>query len=268
MQQLEIGVRTDTGRVRENNEDSFRAEADISLFVVSDGMGGAEHGEIASAIAVSTVAEHCRRSLSDPAFPFEGTPQPELTPATNRLLSAIRCAHSAIYKLAAGDPALIGMGATIVAAWVQNGTVSLAHVGDSRAYRLRAGQMEQLTQDHSLVAEQVRLGVLTSEQAAESSLQTVLTRALGHSEILEIDPQEYAIIGGDTFLLCSDGLTRMLPDAAISAAIHGARDLQAAGDGLIELANQAGGEDNITALLFRAKPDPEKWFQRVWRRSQ
>ena len=265
---LEIGARTDTGRVRGNNEDSFRAEADISLFVVSDGMGGAEHGEIASAVAVATVAEHCRRALSEPALPFEGAPQPELSPATNRLLSAIRCAHGAIYKLAASDPELVGMGATVVAAWVQNGKLSLAHVGDSRAYRLRSGQIEQLTPDHSLVAEQVRLGLLTSEQAAESSLQTVLTRALGHSEIIEIDPQEHAILEGDTVLLCSDGLTRMLPDGAIATAIHEARDLQAAGDSLIELANQAGGEDNITAVLFRAKSEPDNWFQRVWRGSR
>lgn len=249
---LEIGVRTDTGRVRQNNEDSFASEADISLFVVSDGMGGAEHGEVASAIAVATVAQHCRNALADPKLPLEGAAHPGLTAATNRLLSAIRSAHSAIYRLSASDPALRGMGATIVAAWVQGDTLSLAHVGDSRAYRLRHGNLEQLTSDHSLVAEQVRLGLLTSEQAAESHLQTILTRALGHSEAVEVDAQEHQILAGDTFLLCSDGLSRMVPDPEIASAIDQSLGLDAASDHLIELANRAGGEDNITALLFRA----------------
>jgi serine/threonine protein phosphatase PrpC len=262
---LEIGVRTDTGRVRENNEDSFASEPDISLFVVSDGMGGAEHGEVASAIAVSAVAQHCRSAISDPALPVEGSAQPSLAPATNRLLSAVRCAHNAIYRLAASDPALRGMGATIVAAWVQEETLSLAHVGDSRAYRLRSGRIEQLTHDHSLVAEQVRLGLLTSEQAAESRLQTILTRALGHSENVEVDAQEHAIQDGDTFLLCSDGLSRMVPDPTIAAAIEESLGLQAASERLIEMANRAGGEDNITALLFRAHAKPRGWFPKVWR---
>jgi serine/threonine protein phosphatase PrpC len=262
---LEIGARTDTGRVRENNEDSFGVEADISLFVVSDGMGGEEHGEVASAIAVAAVTKHCRDSLSDPSLPLEGDSRPGFTDASNRLLSAIRNAHTAIYRLAASDPALHGMGATVVAAWVCDGRLSLAHVGDSRAYRLRSGRLEQITTDHSLVAEQVRLGLLTSEQAAESNLQTILTRALGHAESVDVDVQEYPLADGDTFLLCSDGLSRMVPDPLIANAIEESLGLQAASDRLIELANRAGGEDNITAVLFRAKPEARGWFQRVWR---
>jgi serine/threonine protein phosphatase PrpC len=262
---LEIGARTDMGRVRGNNEDSFGVEPDIALFVLSDGMGGEEHGEIASAIAVAAVTKHCREAIADPALPLEGPPQPGLAPVTNRLLSAVRSAHSGIYRLAASDPALHGMGATVVAAWVDGNRLSLAHVGDSRAYRLRAGRLEQLTMDHSLVAEQVRLGLLTSEQAAVSSLQTVLTRALGHAENVEVDVQEHTILEGDTFLLCSDGLSRMVPDAAIAGAIGESLGLQAASDHLIDLANRAGGEDNITAVLFRAKPEAKSWFQRVWR---
>jgi PPM family protein phosphatase len=258
---LEIGARTDTGRVRQNNEDSFGSEPDISLFVVSDGMGGAEHGEIASAVAVATLIKHCRAALSDPALPIEGGPRPGLSSITNRLLSAVRCAHSAVYKLASDDPDLRGMGATIVAAWVQDETLSLAHVGDSRAYRLRSGNIEQLTHDHSLVAEQVRLGLLTSEQAADSKLQTVLTRALGHSEIVDVDVQEHVIRNGDTFLLCSDGLSRMVSDAAIAGAVGESLGLQAASDRLIQMANNAGGEDNITAVLFRAKNESRGWLR-------
>lgn len=262
---LEIGSKTDAGRVRENNEDSFASEPDISLFVVSDGMGGAEHGEVASAVAVAALTRHCRDALSDPNLPLEGPPHPKLTPVTNRLLSAVRCAHNAVYKLAASDPALQGMGATIVAAWVQGETLSLAHVGDSRAYRLRSGKIEQLTQDHSLVAEQVRMGLLTSEQAATSDLQTVLTRALGHSSNIEVDAQEFAILNNDTFLLCSDGLSRMVPDPLLAGAIEDSLGLQAASDRLIELANQAGGEDNITAILVRAKSETRSWFPKAWR---
>jgi serine/threonine protein phosphatase PrpC len=262
---LEIGARTDTGRVRENNEDRFGVEPDMALFVVSDGMGGEEHGEVASAIAVDVITKHCRNALSDPSLTLEGTPRPNLTVASNRLLSAIRTAHNAIYRLAASDPTLHGMGATVVAAWVREDRLSLAHVGDSRAYRLRSGRLEQITNDHSFVAEQVRLGLLTNEQAAASNLQTILTRALGHAENVEVDIQEFSIADGDTFLLCSDGLSRMVSDPLIANAIEESLGLQATSDRLIELANHAGGEDNITAVLFRAAPEPRGWLQRVWR---
>lgn len=251
---LEIGARTDTGRVRENNEDSYGVEPDISLFVVADGMGGAEHGEIASATAVAVISKYCRDAVSDPSLPLEGPARPNLNTASNRLLSAIRSAHSSICRLSADDPRLRGMGTTVVAAWVQNGVLSLAHVGDSRAYRLHSGHLEQITNDHSLVAEQVRAGLLTSEQAAQSNLQSVLTRALGHAETVEVDIQELSIPEGDTFLLCSDGLSRMVPDEQIRSGIEESDGLQAAADRLIDLSNSAGGEDNITAVLFRARP--------------
>jgi PPM family protein phosphatase len=264
---LEIGARTDMGRVRANNEDSFRAEPDISLFVVSDGMGGAEHGEVASAVAVATIARHCRQSLADPSLPIEGPVRPEFTPFTNRLLSAVRCAHTAILNRAADNPSFKGMGATVVAAWVHDDWLSLAHVGDSRAYRLRSGHIEQLTHDHSFVAEQVRLGLMTDEQAAQSSLQTILTRALGHSEMIDVDAQEHVISHGDIFLLCSDGLSRMISDSEISSAIHESPGMQAACDRLIEIANRAGGEDNITAILFRPAHEPSDGARSVGRQS-
>ncbi len=262
---LEVGFQTDTGRVRGRNEDSLVVERDMALFVVSDGMGGEEHGEIASAIAIAVISKHCRDGLADPALPLEGPPSPQFTPASNRLRSAIRCAHNSIYRLAAADPTLHGMGATVVAGWLQDGTLSLAHVGDSRAYRLRLGRIEQITRDHSLVAEQVRLGLLTDEQAAASKLQTILTRALGHTENVEVDLQEHTIMEADTFLLCSDGLSRMVPDPVIANAIEESLSLQTASDRLIELANRAGGADNITAILFRPAPQPRGWLQRIWR---
>lgn len=249
---LQIGARTDIGRMRQNNEDSFGVDPELNLFVVSDGIGGAEHGEIASETAVAAILKHCRDSVADPALPLEGAPEPGLSGKTNRLMSAIRAAHRSIYQLSAHDPALRGMGATVVAAWVNQGRLSLAHVGDSRAYRLRSAALEQLTQDHSLVAEQVRMGLLTDEQAAGSSLRTVLVRALGHSEHVEVDAAEFPIEDGDWFLLCSDGLSRMVSDAAIVRAIRQTPQATAAVDRLIELANDAGGEDNVTAVLIQA----------------
>ncbi|HEV2388964.1 MAG TPA: Stp1/IreP family PP2C-type Ser/Thr phosphatase [Candidatus Acidoferrales bacterium] len=248
---LLIGARTDIGRVRGNNEDCFGVDPELNLFVVSDGIGGAEHGEIASQTAVNAILKHCREAAAHPTMPLEGRPMPMLGEKTNRLASAIRVAHRSIYQSAATNPALHGMGATVVAAWVNQDRLSLAHVGDSRAYRLRGSVLEQLTQDHSLVAEQVRMGLLTDEQAAGSSLRTVLVRALGHSEQVEADAAEYAIEGRDSFLLCTDGLTRMVTDAAIVRAIRGAPQAQAAVDRLIALANEAGGEDNVTVVLVQ-----------------
>lgn len=250
---LEAGARTDTGRVRSNNEDSYGMAPELNLFVVSDGMGGAAHGEVASATTVSEILKHCREGHASASFPLMGEPRPDLGPAVNRLISAIRCAHRAVQQLSANDPSMRGMGATVVAAVVDGLRLGLAHVGDSRAYRLRGESFEQLTRDHSLVAEQVRLGLLTSEEAASSDLQTVLTRAIGHSDNIEIDADEHPVEEGDTFLLCSDGLSRMVPDAQIARTVREAPTVQEAADRLIALANQAGGEDNITAIVFRAR---------------
>lgn len=261
---LDIGTRTDVGRVRTNNEDSFRAEPELNLFVVSDGMGGATHGEVASSTAVSVIVDHFRQARSAPSVPLEGESRPDLGEATNRLVSAVRRAHRAVYNLSANNPDMHGMGATVVAAVVDDGKLGLAHVGDSRAYRLRGMVFEQLTRDHSLVAEQVRLGLLTSEQAADSSLQTILTRALGHSEYVEVDADEHSIEEGDAFLLCCDGLTRMVPDEMIARTIQQAGSAQEAAERLVDLANDAGGEDNITAVVLRAKPRSQGWFRRMW----
>jgi serine/threonine protein phosphatase PrpC len=265
--QLEFGARTDLGRVRGNNEDSYGAEPELKLFVVSDGMGGAEHGEVASSMAVEGIVKHCRDARARADLPLEGESRPDLSPTTNRLVSAIRAAHRRVYERSVNEPALRGMGATVVAAMADGEKLSVAHVGDSRVYRLRGETFEQLTRDHSLVAEQVRLGLLTDEQAADSSLQTILTRALGHSENVEVDADEHTIEEGDTFLLCSDGLSRMVPDAAIASAIRQAANPQEAADRLIDLANEAGGEDNITAVVLRARAGTASsggWFRRMW----
>src|SRR5271155_2029620 len=166
---MEFGGRTDTGRVRENNEDSFRVAPDISLFVLSDGMGGQASGEVASSLAAETVIAHCRDAEANSSLPLTGESIDGVSEASNRLASAIQLANRAVYELAQQDDARRGMGATIVAVRFFGERMSVAHVGDSRVYRLRGGDLEQLTQDHSFVAEQVRQGMLTEQEAGTST---------------------------------------------------------------------------------------------------
>ncbi len=221
---IKFGARTDTGRVRENNEDCYGFAPEIGLFVLSDGMGGMASGEVASRLAVETVLAHCREAQADPSLPFVGGRIEGTSDASNRLASAIRLANQVIFRAAQQNPAQQGMGATVVAVRFANGRMSLAHAGDSRAYRLRAGALEQLTQDHSFVAESVRRGFMNEQEAGASKLQNVLIRALGVEPELEVDVAEDVVIEGDTILLCSDGLTRELSDSQIAAVLGDTRD--------------------------------------------
>lgn len=257
---IDFGARTDVGCVRELNEDNLRVIPEMSLFILSDGIGGAAHGEVASELAVTTIEEHCRKAANDPSLPYEGDFRPDLTERTNRLASALRLANHAIYQAASNDPNMRGMGATIVAIWLDGEGLSLAHVGDSRAYRLRQNTMEQLTRDHSLVAEQVRLGILTPEQAEHSEYQTMLIRALGAADTVEVDVDEHVMVDGDAYLLCSDGLSRMIPDDKIAETVLSTKKAQKATDQLIELAKEAGGLDNVTAILVRCQPAVKGFF--------
>ncbi len=248
---FDIAARTHVGRVRKNNEDSFELLAERNLFMLSDGMGGETHGEVASRMAVQAIASHCLEAERNPSSPLLGERRPDLSERTNRLISAMRAANRAIYDSARAHPARFGMGATVIAAWVDGQRLSLAHVGDSRAYLLRSGELRQLTQDHSLVAEQVREGILTLQQAGESEMQSILTRALGVAPDVEIDADELLLRDGDTVLLCSDGLTRMVTDAEIASTLLTPAAAAAVAGGLIELANQHGGEDNVTVIVLR-----------------
>lgn len=266
---MDVGARSDTGRVRENNEDSFRLAPEHDLFVLSDGMGGAASGEVASRLAVDTVIAHCSEASSDSSLPLIGDPVYGISDAANRLASAIRAANYALVKAAAVNPDWNGMGATIVAVQFIEDRMILAHVGDSRAYRLRADELEQLTRDHSFVAEQVRRGVMTEQEADRSRMQNVLLRALGAEPTVDVDVSEELALEGDTILLCSDGLTRELTDAQLAAVLNeGAEDNEAAQDiaeRLIDLANQAGGGDNVTAIVIRRAPKPAGTLSRIGR---
>ncbi len=249
---MQAGARTDAGCVRANNEDSYRVAPELNLFLLSDGMGGLESGEVASRLAVDAIIEHVREAEKNPALPLIGARIAGVSQTSNRLASAIRYANRAVHAAAlrAENPA--PMGATIVTVQVSEGLISVAHVGDSRVYRLRNQSLEQLTEDHSFVAEQIRTGHMTAEQANASNLQNVLVRALGIDPTVQVDVSEHAIAEDDTILLCSDGLTRELSDAQIANVLSDTKNAERAAEILVDLAKQAGGADNITVIVLRA----------------
>ena len=226
--------RTDTGRQRNANEDSFFVRAPI--FVVADGMGGAQAGEVASKAA----ADAFDVDLPD-------------APPERILRETISAANAKIHELARADPSRAGMGTTLTAAIVnaESEEVGIGHVGDSRAYRLRGGQLERLTRDHSLVEEMRRKGQLTDAQAEDHPQRSIITRALGPEPEVDVDVQTVPAAPGDVFLLCSDGLTTMLDEERIATLLAGASSMTAAVRALVDEANRAGGRDNITALAFR-----------------
>jgi PPM family protein phosphatase len=224
---------TDTGRQRRANEDSLLARS--PLFVVADGMGGAQAGEVASRIAV----ESFRHGLDDAS-------RPEAALATLAL-----AANSRIHELSHSNAEHAGMGTTLTAVYVGDREVAIAHVGDSRAYCLREGELLRLTDDHSLVDELMRQGRLTPEEAVEHPQRSVITRALGPEGTVEVDTRSFRARPGDVYLLCSDGLTTMLSEEEIAAALRSHPRLRDAGEALIAAANEAGGRDNITVVLLR-----------------
>ena len=225
--------KTDTGRQRQANEDSYFARA--PLFAVADGMGGAQAGEVASRIAAG-------------AFEHGAVGQ---GPAEGRLEEIAQEANRKIHKLAQEDSSRAGMGTTLTAAMLHDDEVALGHVGDSRAYVLRDGELKRLTKDHSLVEELRRQGRLTEEQAEEHPQRSIITRALGPEPNVNVDTMTVPARDGDVFLLCSDGLTTMVGDEEIREILVGARSLRSAVNRLVEEANRGGGRDNITAVAFR-----------------
>jgi PPM family protein phosphatase len=229
---------SDVGRVRSGNEDSHFCGQ--TVFAVADGLGGHQGGEVASAAAVEPLAGLDGRSFKDAGE------------AAEALAAAIREANEAILERAAGDPALYGMATTVTAAAAGDGYLQLAHVGDSRAYLLRGGTLEQLTTDHTVVGELVRRGRLTPEQAAIHPERSILTRAVGLDPRVPVDlPDPLELEPEDQVLLCSDGLTEAVADGRIAELLSAAPDGHAACRALIDAANDAGGPDNITVVLVR-----------------
>ncbi len=266
---IEAGARTDLGRVRRNNEDCYQVQPALNLYVLSDGMGGEAHGEVASNLAVETIIAHCQQAENSRTTPIFGESQPDVSERTNRLTSAVHLANRKVFEMASANAGHKGMGATIVAAWIEGQRLSLAHVGDSRAYLLRAGTLDQLTADHSLVAEKVRIGILTPQEADASEMQSVLTRAVGTHENVEVDADEQMLLAGDALLLCSDGLSRMVTDPEIASTILTSTSAQNAADRLVDLANENGGVDNVSVIVLRILAKPEGVLERlkIWKRN-
>jgi serine/threonine protein phosphatase PrpC len=226
--------KTDTGRQRHANEDSYYARA--PLFAVADGMGGAQAGEVASRIAAGA---------------FERGPRDRDASAEGQLEEIAQKANREIHRLAQQDSSRAGMGTTLTAAMLRDDEVAFGHVGDSRAYLLRDGQLKRLTKDHSLVEELRRQGRLTEEQAEEHPQRSIITRALGPEPSVNVDTMTFPARDGDVFLLCSDGLTTMVSDDEIREILVGSKNLRAAVNRLVDAANRGGGRDNITAIAFR-----------------
>jgi protein phosphatase len=240
-------ARTSTGRVRTGNEDAFGLLPDHGIYVVCDGMGGAAGGEIASGLAVETVLH---RIL--PENGAGGT-------ARDRMHQAIAEANRVVLERADREPGLYGMGTTLVALMVGQDLgpdkALIAHAGDSRCYLFRRGRLSLCTHDHSLVDEQMRLGTMTREEAERSPFRSVITRAIGTQDTVTEEMLEMETEPGDLFLLCTDGLTREVPEDEIGRVLGVGNDLQSAAERLVEEANEAGGRDNVTCLLVHV-PGP------------
>jgi serine/threonine protein phosphatase PrpC len=245
---------SDVGLTRAHNEDYFEIDPMHRLYVVADGMGGHSHGEVASQIAVTTIRDFVARTADkDTTWPFGM--DASLERHSNLLKMAVRTAHDHVLRAISKDGSLYGMGTTVVGLLIAGQTAAVAHVGDSRAYRLRGERLEQLTQDHTWVNEQVVAGFLSKEQARSHPLKNVVTRALGGESDVLVDVQELEVKTGDLFLLCSDGLTGMLSDADIRDRLASGRSLHEICRTLINDANARGGIDNVTVVLLAAEED-------------
>jgi len=242
---LDFAAATDVGCRRANNEDSFGYDAEEHVYVVCDGMGGSAAGEVASGMAVRALVESFAESAAD-----SRGETPSQT-AEERLLTAIHQANDLVRQSALADPALRSMGTTLVCACLDGGRMLIGNVGDSRAYLIREGSCVQITQDHSFLAEQIRAGRLDPEMASFSSLQSVITRAIGAADCVEPDIFAVAVRDEDLFLLTSDGLTRYASPESIAGVVESRGDPEAICLALIEHAKQLGGADNITCLLLR-----------------
>lgn len=245
---------SDVGLTRAHNEDYFEIDPQHRLYVVADGMGGHSHGEVAAQIAVNAIREFVAKSSDrDITWPFGMDAQ--LSRHSNLLKMAVRIAHDHVLRAISKDGSLYGMGTTVVGLLLSGYNAAVAHVGDSRAYRLRNGRLEQLTQDHTWVNEQVVAGFLSKEQARSHPLKNVVTRALGGESEVLVDVRELEILAGDLYLLCSDGLTGMLSDNDIRDRLSTGRGLHEICRTLINDSNSRGGIDNVTVVLLSVDED-------------
>jgi protein phosphatase len=262
---LEIATRSDPGRVRPHNEDSVFSDSVLGFAVLADGMGGYNAGEVASGMATAPLGAELAR-----AFAERGSDQREADGqswASVALAREIERANAAIHRAAESQPQYSGMGTTLVAALFHDDRVTVAHVGDSRLYRLRGDELAQLTRDHSLLQEQVDGGIITAAQARQATNKNLVTRALGIDPSVDIEINDHDARPGDIFLLCSDGLTDMVEDDAIAKTLSSYAAQP--GEGavrLVDIANERGGRDNVSVIVVRVKqafPVRQGWWARL-----
>jgi protein phosphatase len=231
------------------------ADPTLGLYVVCDGMGGGNAGEIASALAVKTIHAHLAEAAQHADLPLIGPCDATVSAPTNRLASAIRAANETVHRESWSRPDYAGMGTTVVAALLREEVLAIAHVGDSRLYLVRNGAIQALTTDHSWVAEQILKGFITEEEAERSPQRNIVTKALGVESSVDVELTEVPIKSGDMLLLCSDGLTRGVHPNDILRILSGSDDLPAMSDRLIVMANEAGGNDNTTVVVVALRDE-------------
>jgi PPM family protein phosphatase len=245
--EFEFFSATDTGRARSNNEDSVAIEPAVGLVVLADGMGGYSAGEVASSMATTHLVAELGRWLTEAAAQAtEGEIRRAMTLCVDK-------ANLAIHRAAEADPRQAGMGTTLVMGIFRESRALVGHIGDSRAYRLRDGALQQITRDHSLLQEQLDAGLITPEQAAFSSHKNLVTRAVGVDPDVQLEVHGHDVLPEDLYLLCSDGLTDMVEPPQIEQLLQSGGALEQLGDGLVAAANEAGGRDNISVILLRAR---------------
>lgn len=260
---LRVGGATSTGRVRETNEDVYLLRATQGLFVVCDGMGGGPEGEVASRIAAEAIVQQ----LADDAGQTAGDcGSGEYLPHTHRLAAAVRASNGIVYRHSREDPGRAGMGTTVVGAWLADHIASVAHVGDSRAYLWHEGRLQPLTRDHSLGEALAGEGLGPRDVGVPDDQHDTLVRVLGGEPDVEVDLKEVPVQRGDYLLLCSDGLTRMVSESAMSRSIARIRDPQRICDDLIDTANANGGTDNITVVVVEVVGGWRQWLADLWTR--
>lgn len=241
---------TDVGRKRNHNEDSFLIDDDLQLFVVADGMGGHAGGGTASRIAVETIDRELRRVRASSNSPFKAHTPLQDSPLPETIRSAVERACVSIFHAAQEDPRLAGMGTTVIALMVKDDFAFFAHVGDSRAYLIRGDLIQQISEDHSLVNEQIKAGMITPEEAKHSRYKNIITRSVGFEEEVQVDVMGLVTQPGDMFVLCSDGLANMLDDREIYD-IARRTPFEETPRTLVALANERGGDDNITVVVVQ-----------------
>ncbi len=255
---IELHAAVDPGRARSNNEDSVATDADVSLAVLADGMGGYNAGEVASNMATSFIRSELGRWLR------EASSQASDAEVRRAMDICVDNANRAIYNAANSNPQYAGMGTTLVVAVFRDNRVLLGHVGDSRCYRLREGKLQQITRDHSLLQEQIDAGLITPEQAAFSANKNLVTRAVGVEDTVLLETHQHDVQHGDVFLMCSDGLSDMLDDDGIAQVLQQHESLEQGTRALIDAANDAGGKDNISVILGRATGSAAAPAARSW----